>query len=132
MARRQSRTVESYLITAMVIIAVAIGSYLAPIEIIEYTVRQQMESIQAVLRQPQADQLGQHELAQQREIVATHAAQLANQQLEAEERVREAAQRARDQASSYLEPRGCDNWRTDAQMVRCLTDKTTARGAFDR
>lgn len=134
MARRRARTVEAYLITAVVITVLAIGSYFARIEIIKYMVKQQMESMQAALRQSQADQLRQHELALQREVVAAHTAQLANQQFEAEERVREEAQRAKDQAwdASYHEPKGCDNWRTDAQMVACLTDKTTAREVFDR
>ena len=135
MARRRARpNAESYLINAAAVAVIAIAFYFARLAVLEYVATQQIKQIEATLQQAQAQQQRQLMLAQQKKAADAQAARLARQQYE-EQALRQAIEdRVKNVAWDryYHDPEGCDNWRTDAQMVKCLTYKTNEKNEFDR
>lgn len=134
MARRRTRDSESALINAAAIAVLAIGAYLLYMAVIDNFATQQATQAQAarlrLQQQLPVSRPPQVAPAQQRSIADAQAARWARDQAQA----RFTEQAAKDAAWDrfYHDPEGCDNWRTDAWMVKCLTYKTNEKHEFER
>ncbi len=134
MARRHSFMPELLFMKILAPLVIGAITYTCLMDVIQDVFRQQTATIQAINQRAQSEQHRQLATAQQQKAAAAHATQLANEQYISELRQRAAAQRAKEQAwdATYQEPKGCDNWKTDAQMVACVDGKNAARRAFDQ
>ncbi len=134
MARRRSSPLEQLLIKMLLPLVIALLGYYAFTKIMQNAVTQQIAAIHAIGQQANAAQQLQVEAAQRKKAAAAQAAQAANEKYAQETQLRWEQEQARARAfhASYQDPKGCDNWKTDAQMVACVDQKNTAKREFDR
>lgn len=134
MARRRSILPELLLIKILSALVIPIAGYYVITKTLQTALTQQFSTIQAVSQHAQIAQQRQIETARQQKAAAAQAAQAANERYIQEARLRGAAEQAKTQAwyASYKPPKGCDNWRTDAQMVACVEQQSAAQSEFDR
>lgn len=133
MARRRSTSSNAWLAGLLSTVAIAVGGYYMRVVIVEKYAVQQLNQIQAAQQRMQDIQQQRIEAQQQAQAQRVQD-QLSAATRQAEEaRIRAAQDRAKDAAWNrfYREPKGCDNWKTDQQMVECLTYKTKAKTEFD-
>lgn len=134
MARRRSVVIELLLIKILAPVVIGVMGYYIVTQTMQAAITQQVTTIQAINQQAQAAQARQVETARQQKAAAAQAVQAANERYIEEARRRGAAEQAKTQAwyASYKPPKGCDNWRTDAQMVACVEQQSAAKSEFDR
>lgn len=134
MARRRSNAPEHLLLKLLLPMVIALLGYYAFTQITQNAVTQRVSAIQAIALQANAAQQLQVEADQRRKVAAAQAAQAANEKYVHETQLRWEQEQARARAFdvSYQDPKGCDNWKTDAQMVACVDHRNTAKREFDR
>ncbi|EIK94020.1 hypothetical protein PMM47T1_24039 [Pseudomonas sp. M47T1] len=134
MARRRSSIPELLMIKILSVLVIPVVGYYAVSQIMQTAFTQQIATIQAVNQQAQEQQQRSIEVARQQKVAAARAAQAANEQYIEEARRRGAAEQAKTQAwyASYQAPKGCNNWKTDTQMVACVEQENAAKQEFDR
>lgn len=134
MARRRSIVPELLMLKILAPMLIAVVGYYAVMHVVQDVAKQQIASIEAINQHAQIEQARIVEAARQNKIAAARATQAANEAYIREARLRGEAEQARQQAwyAFYQDPPGCDNWRTDTQMVACVDHKNSAKQEFDR
>lgn len=130
MARRRPHTFQSWALGLIGVIITGIVMYFARVAAIEYIAERQMEHAQAALLKIQ-QQAVQQQQQQRRAPLPTHQTDQYDAQVM---KAAAKSQRQHDAAwdKFYQVPKGCDNWKTDQQMVECQNHKLRAKREFEQ
>lgn len=129
MARRRPQTFQSWALGLIGVLITCVVMYYARVAAIEYMAERQIERAQAAMAKIQ------EQAARQQQLRTTPSPTHQVDQYDAQ--VMKAAaesQRQHDAAwdKFYQAPRGCDNWKTDQQMVECQNHKLRAKRDFEQ
>lgn len=130
MARRRPQTFQSWALGLIGVLITCVVMYYARVAAIEYIAERQIERAQAAMAKIQ-----EQAARQQQQLRPTPPPSHQVDQYDAQ--VMKAAaesQRQHDAAweKFYQAPRGCDNWKTDQQMVECQNHKLRAKREFEQ
>ncbi|MBD9634619.1 hypothetical protein [Pseudomonas sp. PDM19] len=127
MARRRSRSFQSWALGLVGVIVTAVVMYYVRVAAIDYIAERQIERTQRALEKLQA-------LNTRPSTASAPQTYRQQDQYDAEVvRVAAETQRQHDIAWErfYQPPRGCDNWRSDQHMVECVEHKNHAKHEFE-
>ncbi|MCP8465903.1 hypothetical protein NK553_18285 [Pseudomonas sp. ZM23] len=130
MARRRSQSFQSWSLGLISVIITGLVMYYARVAAIDYFAARQMERTQAAL-----EKIQQQATRQQQQQFRPAPSPAPVDEYDAQVmKAADESQRQHDAAweKYYQEPRGCNNWRTDQQMVECLEYKSRAKREFEQ
>jgi IS5 family transposase len=130
MARRRPQTFQSWALGLIGVLITCVVMYYARVAAIEYMAERQIERTQAAMAKIQ-EQAARQQQQLRTAPLPTHQADQYDAQV-----MRAAAESQRQHEEAwerfYQAPRGCDNWKTDQQMVECQNHKLRAKREFEQ
>ncbi|WP_430317845.1 hypothetical protein [Pseudomonas nitroreducens] len=126
MARRRPQSFQSWALGLIGVLITCVVMYYARVAAIEYMAERQIERAQAAMAK-----LQEQAARQQQQLRPTPPAP---RQVDQVMKAAAESQRQHDAAwdKFYQAPRGCDNWKTDQQMVECQNHKLRAKRDFEQ
>ncbi|MDN3234527.1 hypothetical protein [Pseudomonas sp. WAC2] len=132
--RRQPQTIQTFIISIVGALAIAIIGYHARLAILENFAEKQITHTQEVMARLQTQQLEQQRQMQAEQQQAKQAKREAMER-DAENMHRIAEEsRMKDEAwnSFFHQSKDCDIWRDDRHMVECQNKVIRAKGEFEK
>lgn len=130
MARRRPQTFQSWALGLIGVLITCVVMYYARVAAIEYMAERQIERTQAAMAKIQEQAARQQQQLRPTPPPSRPVDQYVAQVMKAAAE----SQRQHDAAwdKFYQAPRGCDNWKTDQQMVECQNHKLRAKREFEQ